>query len=319
LAQRLPGEAPKTARHLGDLFRLQPPNIDRFLVLFDTAVKGGDLDTDAVSSINKAMGDHQHKSREFAPDARAGAGLQSGLGAAKPPAGRPGGGPMAPAPAVAGAQPARPESSTRLMDEEAKESYKRDGASKKELEKNGKDKAAARGGRADSSATEFGFAAPADAFFEEDRKAGGVRQLYRRLDPTMEVAENNYHHLPIQQQVAGLVTVNPFWLDYARYDGKAPFLSRNIAEASRTFTEMMFALSVLDLPFEAPKHDVAFKDGKMTLTPAGAVIAFHEEVRPVEGVGNQPPVLISQNFYRHGDRFREVDGEKLDKFVSGEF
>ena len=31
------------------------------------------------------------------------------------------------------------------------------------------------------------------------------------------------------------------------------------------------------------------------------------------------PVLLSQNFYRHGDRFREEQGEKLDKFVTGEF
>ena len=31
------------------------------------------------------------------------------------------------------------------------------------------------------------------------------------------------------------------------------------------------------------------------------------------------PVLVSQNFYRHGDRFREENGEKVDKFVTGEF
>ena len=31
------------------------------------------------------------------------------------------------------------------------------------------------------------------------------------------------------------------------------------------------------------------------------------------------PVLVSQNFYRHGDRFREENGEKFDKFVTGEF
>jgi hypothetical protein len=162
-----------------------------------------------------------------------------------------------------------------------------------------------------------------------ERERLAVRQLFRRIEPTMEWAENNYHHLPIQQQVAELVTVNPFWLDYARFDGKGPFLSRNVAEASRNFTEMMFALAALDLPFEAPKHDVAFKDDKMTLTPAGAVIAFHEEIRAVEfnPAANNPAadaarsakVMVSQNFYRHGDRFREVDGEKLDKFVTGEF
>jgi hypothetical protein len=40
------------------------------------------------------------------------------------------------------------------------------------------------------------------------------------------------------------------WLDYVKHSGQAPFLSKNAADASRNFTEIMFALSVLDLPFE---------------------------------------------------------------------
>ena len=31
------------------------------------------------------------------------------------------------------------------------------------------------------------------------------------------------------------------------------------------------------------------------------------------------PILVSQNFYRHGDRYRDENGERLDKFVTGEF
>ena len=40
LSQRLQGEPAKTAHYLSDLLRLQPPNMERFLTLFDTAVKG---------------------------------------------------------------------------------------------------------------------------------------------------------------------------------------------------------------------------------------------------------------------------------------
>src|SRR5204863_3124271 len=32
-----------------------------------------------------------------------------------------------------------------------------------------------------------------------------------------------------------------------------------------------------------------------------------------------PPLLVSQNFYREGDRYVEENGEKSDKFVSAEF
>ncbi len=35
LAQRIAGEPAKTARHLNDLLRLLPPNVDRELLLFD--------------------------------------------------------------------------------------------------------------------------------------------------------------------------------------------------------------------------------------------------------------------------------------------
>src|SRR5262249_59629950 len=57
-------------------------------------------------------------------------------------------------------------------------------------------------------------------FFGNASKKLGARQLYRRLDATQEWAEDNYHHLPVQQHTADLVPVNAFWLDYARHDGK---------------------------------------------------------------------------------------------------
>ena len=82
---------------------------------------------------------------------------------------------------------------------------------------------------------------------------------------------------------------------------------------------MMLALAVLDLPFEAGKHATTFEGSKMTFTPASPVIAFHEEVRAAAGPDGKMPVLVGQHFYRHGDRFREENGEKVDKYVTGEF
>ena len=135
----------------------------------------------------------------------------------------------------------------------------------------------------------------------------------------MEWAENNYYKLPIQQQLADLVNVNPFWGDYAKHDGNDGFVSRHFPSATKNFTEMMFALSVLDLPFDAGKHEVKFDKGAMSFKAASKVIAFHEEVKPAAGEGGQLPILVSQNYYRNGDRFRDENGEKLDKLVAEEF
>jgi hypothetical protein len=283
LAQRLQGEPARTARYVNDLVRLQPPNIDRFLSLFDTAVGGGALATEDNVGLGREKSKILQKSLEELPKSAA-----------------PAGGPQGQAGFGAGM---------------------RGGARKEEARDAAKD---GKAGKAEKKALMDALdeAAPSkpEAFFADDRLAlGAIRQLYRRLDPTMELAENNYYQLLIQQQLADLVTASPFWLDYARYDGKGPFLSKNIADASRNFTEMILALAVLDLPFEAGKHDVKFDAGRMTFTPAGPVIAFHEIVEKAAGEAAQSSILLSQNFYRLGDRFREENGEKIDKFVTGEF
>jgi hypothetical protein len=48
-------------------------------------------------------------------------------------------------------------------------------------------------------------------------------------------------------------------------------------------------------------------------------VAFVEQVRPVGAPAGQIPILVSQNFYKANDRYKDENGERLDKFVSGEF
>src|SRR5689334_21129356 len=57
----------------------------------------------------------------------------------------------------------------------------------------------------------------------------------------------------------------------------------------------------------------------MTLVPGSQLIAFHEEVRPAVECQSRLPILVSQDFYRPGDRYREENGEQYDKFVTDEF
>jgi hypothetical protein len=158
------------------------------------------------------------------------------------------------------------------------------------------------------------------AFFESrasDRKA--VSQLFRKLDKTEEWVENNYYKIPIAEQDDERVTVNPFWADYARHDGKTPFLSRNLLYASLNFTEVMLALAVLDLPFEAKEHASEIKGASFTLKAGSPIIAFHQEIKESAPAEDKPPILVSQNYYRADDRYRFVGNERIDKFVTGEF
>jgi hypothetical protein len=304
LAKRVAGEPAATVRHLNDLLRLRPTPVDQIRGLFEFAVKGGELEAtdrlglaDNLRDLNAPMG------RPAGEVPAAGLGFGGGAGRA---GGAPGPAVLEPKSDAAGAKPAEGKAQDRA-EKLLKDADKRDGATrnKKEVEE------LARRGTISRQ--------DAERFYDESRaKLGAIRQLYRRVPPTQEWAENNYYHLRIRQQVADLVPVGPFWLDYARH-GDGAFLSPHLADAGRSFTEAMLALAVLDLPFEAPKAEVAFDGGKMTYTPAGMTVAYHEEIRPTGAPAGTLPILVSENFYRHGDRYKDVDGERLDKFVSGEF
>ncbi|MFW6161470.1 MAG: hypothetical protein ACODAJ_01805, partial [Planctomycetota bacterium] len=159
-----------------------------------------------------------------------------------------------------------------------------------------------------------------EAYFADDSgRRARLRQLYRKLDKTKEWAENNYYHLPIAKQNAKLVTVNAFWRDFAQHDGDGPFFSTHLARASRNFTEMMLALAVLDLPFQAKDHEAEAQQARFTLDAASPLVVFHKEIKQAERAEDKLPILVSQNFFRHGDRYRHVGNERVEKYVTEEF
>ncbi|MEX2578347.1 MAG: hypothetical protein WD342_04750 [Verrucomicrobiales bacterium] len=154
---------------------------------------------------------------------------------------------------------------------------------------------------------------------EELRERAKTQALFRKLESTKEWAENNYYHLPIQDQNAELVTVNAFWKDFADWNGEGGFYSREFPAATRNFTEMMFVLAILDLPFSAEEHEIAVDENELKLTANSAVVVFHEEIQETSLSEDETPILVSQNFFRHDDRHRFVDGQQVDKFVTDEF
>ena len=328
LSQRLKDERPLTSRHVSDLYTLLPPNIDDFIHRFDTAVKRGSLDTGDAFGFKLQLGKElQLQDRMLVTErlseqvgnmpADSAAAASGGVAAAKPEmAGR------------AMNRQADRKAGAKFVEEEQLSRKKADASEKAKLSaeaKDGKTNLRRSLSTRDESRelAEFDKSGPnrAEVFFDDNAEGSGlgIRQLYRKLDKTMEWAENNYHHITIDQQHAGLVTVNAFWKDYANHDAATPFLSRHLAEATDNFSEMMFALAILDLPFEAGQHETKFDAVKMTLSPATPVVIFHEEIKAAPAADGATKVLVSQNFFRHGDRTRQENGEQIDKYVNDEF
>jgi len=146
-----------------------------------------------------------------------------------------------------------------------------------------------------------------------------VRELYRGPGPTRAYVEHDYWHRRIAEQNADLIKVNGFWRDFVDRKDGVPFCSQHLAEAAGSFAEMMFALSVLDLPFTAGQHVTERAGNRMTLRAASPLLFVRREIRPAAPAAAASPVLISQNFFRLDDRYRFEGSERLDNFVTGEF
>jgi hypothetical protein len=78
-------------------------------------------------------------------------------------------------------------------------------------------------------------------------------------------------------------------------------------------------LSVLDLPIKADEHKSEFDEVKMTLTAGSPMIVLHEEIRLAKDEVKNTQILVSQNFFRQSDRYRYVNNERLDKYITDEF
>ncbi|MDG2122270.1 MAG: hypothetical protein P8J87_01140, partial [Verrucomicrobiales bacterium] len=148
---------------------------------------------------------------------------------------------------------------------------------------------------------------------------GTTARLYIPEQQTKELAENNYHHLPIADQNADLVGPDRFWLDYAGWDRTAPFISEHFPAAAQNRTAALLALAVLDLPFKAKIPDAKPEENSLSVTPGTPVIAFYRALREAPVADGSLPLLVSQTYFRTDDPTELRDGVQVEKTIDGEF
>lgn len=310
LAGRLPEERSSIARDIEEWLATLPPELRLDLQNFDAGLAGSSLSffddsLDGVSLGRKlqAVRKAQKRSAVVDFDGEELAELQAE---------------MAPA-AVAAPMPTAGRSAAkrkeRLVEEEALLQRGRRAVSNRRLSEVEAEE------MADSQSVESFGLIPAEEMRKDRLSRAQLRQFFRKLEKTREWAENNYYHLPIEQQNQELITVNKFWNDFASRDPEKPFYSKHISEASRNFSEMMIALAVTDLPFKATadENGTMIDGNKLTLTPTAPVILFHKEIREAAAARQSAQLLVSQNFFRQDDRYVESNGERRDRFVTDEF
>ena len=287
LARRLAGQSDSVRRHVRELFDLVTPDPEKRARLFDTALKSGALEADhgiagKLAEVRKSLEDERPSARK---------------------------------PGVVAAAPGAPSRARAKKDAKSKALKRQAPADKAE---------------ADEVVEEAEAEEPVDAAFAakgqpkqlaDVARRKTVRELYRAPDATRPYVENNYWHLRNTKHVAALIDANGFWRDFALAPADQPFVSTNFAEATGNFAEMMFALAVLDIPFEAAEHLSRVDGARVTLKAKSPLLLVRKEIVPVRQSDSraQSPILVSQNYYRLDEPFRFEGNQRFDAFITGEF
>ncbi|MCR9244733.1 MAG: hypothetical protein NXI31_06860 [bacterium] len=286
LAQRLDGaERQAVGRLVQEQFELVPVQRERFAELFRTALAANELQPEANKAILgfAAMSQSLERAKEAAPKPRAG-------------------GPTTPgAPAADKRVRAKAPRREVLADEDEQP-------------------------EAETGSDDFFLGARRAETRSADRKLRkqlerrkNTRQLFRGVEPTKLLVESNYWRRPMEATTNDLVQPGQFWVDYATAPSNRPFVSPAFLQVGASFLEMMFALSVLDLPFDAGKHDVAIDGQRRTLRAATPLLLVRKEVTGATSADDEPPLLIGENLFRLDERWIYQNGQKREKFVTDEF
>ncbi|KAI9498263.1 hypothetical protein BDB00DRAFT_801811 [Zychaea mexicana] len=139
-----------------------------------------------------------------------------------------------------------------------------------------------------------------DALREALRQRQGKKLPFRFTKPTKEWAEKGYYQSARYGQP---VEVNRFWIDYLESDAQGQFLSGNFIYAINSFTEIMFALALSDLPFKSQwKQESDIPNNKLVITVETPCLVFYRQLKEAQ---NTPPanpsVLLGQNFFLNKD------------------
>lgn len=152
---------------------------------------------------------------------------------------------------------------------------------------------------------------------DKKRRESARGYFYRELESTEEYAETHYWKVRLGATNGDLVSVSPFWVDFAESDGT--FVSGQFPLATRSTTEMLLALALLDLPFEAAEHQVVANGRSVRMTAGSPLLLALEDIGDAAPAAGTPDVLVGEDFFLPERRTVRVAGVERESYVTGEF
>eukprot|EP00330_Aristerostoma_sp_ATCC50986_P007682 CAMPEP_0114582150 /NCGR_PEP_ID=MMETSP0125-20121206/6177_1 /TAXON_ID=485358 ORGANISM="Aristerostoma sp., Strain ATCC 50986" /NCGR_SAMPLE_ID=MMETSP0125 /ASSEMBLY_ACC=CAM_ASM_000245 /LENGTH=187 /DNA_ID=CAMNT_0001774907 /DNA_START=4584 /DNA_END=5147 /DNA_ORIENTATION=- len=113
------------------------------------------------------------------------------------------------------------------------------------------------------------------------------QEVYEELEKTKEYAEMQYYNIKHPDEEKNLVQLNQFWLafmDHLISENPTPYLTNLFKYATNSYTELIFVLAVLDLPFIQGNHRYEASDNQegIEVTVDSNVILFYKEILEAE-------------------------------------
>lgn len=150
--------------------------------------------------------------------------------------------------------------------------------------------------------------------------------LYRAPETTKEWVESYYYRLPHTKADPHRIPMHPFWHELAHHPHDQPFLPESLLYAGGSFTEIMAALAVVDLPFEADvKEEIATDSDALlvadtvTISADTPVMIFAKDIASVPPPLEPAPLMMQKQVMRNDDRYIYVQGEKHENIVTNEY
>lgn len=151
-------------------------------------------------------------------------------------------------------------------------------------------------------------------------RLGQMTASYRAPDPTRRHVEHRWWQRSFDVDTTrDLIDINPFWIDFAKHGGDAPFVSTHFASAASSVNEMLLVLALLDLPFTSADHGLQQADGRWSLTARHDLLIVREDLvtRSFEAEPNRPRVLVRQRLLARGARTDDTVPEIPVEIVRG--
>ncbi|KAG0175637.1 hypothetical protein DFQ28_006599 [Apophysomyces sp. BC1034] len=143
-----------------------------------------------------------------------------------------------------------------------------------------------------------------DEAMRQKKYQSQIKPTYSFVEPTSEWIDKEYY----TTNFLGSDGVSPFWLDYVNCDLDQLFVSANFIYATHSFTEIMFALALLDLPFHAQAvRNEETRSGRMRIGSETPAVVFYRALQEADNTSvSDADILLRQGFFTEEGSFPDA-------------